>query len=175
MSEGRKFQIDLTLKIVATLIAIFGVWKYFAEKDAAATAAAKARSIGFIERYASSDMRGAREALFSFWLAQESFVDHIRSNAITQREYGNFVRFSFPRYGDRKAMQSALFSLANLYDQVFHCRAAGICDSAILDEYFCPIAAQQQRIYGPFYEILRAGVASTDFGLSLQRYRDSCV
>ncbi|MCP5075609.1 MAG: hypothetical protein GY947_20255 [Rhodobacteraceae bacterium] len=174
MTDDSRFKIDLAFKIVAAFIAVFGVWKYFADRDDAVSAAAKASSIVFIDKYASANMVKSREALFGFWLKQDAFVAHIRANAITPREYKNFIRFALPRYGARKVMQSALFSLANLYDQIYHCRQAKICDDAILDDYFCPRVAQQQKIYGPFYDLLRADVASADFGLGVLRYAKAC-
>lgn len=174
MSEGFRTGVDYFLKILAMLIALFGVWKYFADKDAAVDAAAKAKSISYIHSYASGNMRDAREVLFSFWVSQDAFIDHVRSNKITHRDYENFVRFVLPRYENPKALQGALFSLANLYDQIIHCRESAICDAAILDDYFCPIVVQQQAQYGPFYEVLRADVASKDFGKSLERYAGFC-
>ncbi len=174
MSEARKSAIELALKIIAILIAAFGIWQYFAEKEGAQAAAAKERSIAYIEGFASPDMGSAREVLFSFWLSQESFVRHIQSNAITERSYVKFIHFAFSHYDDRNEMLSALFLLANMYDQIFYCREAGICDTIILDDYFCPIATKQLAVYGPFYKILSGSVGSTDFGSGLKKYAGSC-
>ena len=70
---GRE-QIDLGLKVLMAAIAFFGVWKYFADRSAEALADAKARSLGYIERFADKEIVNSRAALVSYWRQYPEFA-----------------------------------------------------------------------------------------------------
>jgi hypothetical protein len=174
MTEERKDTIEIIVKVVGTLVALFGIWEFFRGQEVNRAKDAQEKSIGYIERYASPEMLASREALFEFWLSQQPFIEHIESNPITERAYDNFVHFTFPRYTKRAKLQSALFSMANLYDQIFYCRKTGICDAVILDDHFCSVVMKQEHVYRPFFEIMGGSVGSTDFASGLKRYAELC-
>ena len=42
------------------------------------------------------------------------------------------------------------------------CREGGICDSEILDGYFCRYAVRHAQVYGPFYAIISKETGTSD-------------
>ena len=79
-------------------IAFFGVWKYFADRNAEALAQAQSRSLAYIARFAGDDMVNARAELVKFWQQYPEFGAFARQGAITEREYSNFVAATYPTY-----------------------------------------------------------------------------
>jgi len=85
--------IELSLKIAATLVAIFGVWKYFEDRSEGARNAARAESLGIVRDYSSSSALAARASLVEFWRSQPEFTRFIaNADTISSNEYNNFVR-----------------------------------------------------------------------------------
>jgi hypothetical protein len=167
-------RIDLALKLVATAIACFGVWKYFADRDAQAYAEAKDRSLGYIARFADADILQARETLMGFWRRQPDFVAHAMSGQISGPAYERFVAATFGTDRDRAEESQALFRTLVLYDEMAFCRSAGICDAGILDEYFCRYAVRHAQVYGPFYEIMAGETGTSNMDQKLQEFATAC-
>ena len=83
----------MSLKIAATLVAIFGVWKYFEDRSEGARNAARAESLGIVRDYSSSSALAARASLVEFWRSQPEFTRFIaNADTISSNEYNNFVR-----------------------------------------------------------------------------------
>jgi hypothetical protein len=159
--------IDLSLKIVATLIAAFGVWKYFADRTAAADAEAQARALRYIERFGSAEIVAARMTLLEFWRDNPEYLAYVAAGSITRRERDNFVRATYSQHDNRSEIDGALFRMAALFDEIAYCRTAGICGNHILDEFFCGYTSRFADVYAPFFSILSAGMAPMDGGLTL--------
>jgi hypothetical protein len=167
-------RIDLALKLTATLVALFGVWKFFADRSAAAVAEERVRSLSYIERFAADDMVEARADLAGFWRSYPEFAAQVREEALTQREYAGFVAAAYPAYGDRTSVDAGLFRMLVFFDEVAYCRDAGLCDVAILDSYFCGHAVRQARVYGPFYERMSAEIGARRMDAGLQVLAAEC-
>lgn len=165
--------IDLTLKLLATLIAAFGIWKYFAERDAAVTVDAQGRALGYIERFGDSDIIAARATLLDFWRDHPEYLAYIDAYAVTERVRANFVQAVYPQRPDRTEIDAALFRMVALFDEVAYCREAGICDPDILDGFFCVYASRFSEVYAPFFALLSEGMAPIDAGL--RRFAEACA
>ena len=165
-------KLELALKIVATFIAVFGIWKYFADREATVSAEAKSRALGYIERFGGEDMIAARSVLADYWRDYPEFTTFIDQNPLSERAFVNFVTSTYPQRSDKAAIDGALFRMRVFFDEIAFCREAGICDKPILDGFFCDYAMQHARIYGPFYRLLSVGMEQTD--LQLQRLARAC-
>ena len=169
-------RIDLGLKLVATAIACFGVWKFFADRSAQAYAEAKDRSLGYISRFADQDIVGARGVLMDFWRAHPDFVSHAMSGKISRPAYERFVGATFGATGaaERAETTEALFRILVFYDEVAFCRQGGICDAEILDAYFCRYVVRQAQVYGPFYAIMSTEIGTAGIDEQLQKFAALC-
>jgi hypothetical protein len=167
--------IELGLKIVTVAVAIFGVLKYFSDRASTAEAERNARSLAYLEAYASPEMVGARQVLFDFWGENRDFVSHMRSEGIDARGYALFAQVSLNEYGGAKELQAALFKLANHYDQIWHCRTAGLCAPEVLDSYFCERAVLQSAAYAPFLADLGRASGYETLGEGLVNYGAICA
>jgi hypothetical protein len=167
-------RIEFALKVIATAIAAFGVWKYFADRSAAAAAEAKARSLGYIERFAGKDIVEARAELLQFWKSYPEFASVARQGDLTKREYANFVRAIYPAHPRRIELDQALFRMLTFYDEAAYCREAGLCDSEILDSFFCTHVTRHMRVYEPFYQRLSDEIGSRSLDQNLRRFGAGC-
>jgi hypothetical protein len=167
-------KLDLALKLVATAIACFGVWKFFADRSAQAEAEAKDRSLGYISRFADADIVGARETLMGFWRQHPDFVSHAMSGKISAPAYQRFVATTFGADPDRAEATEALFRTLVLYDEMAFCRAGGICNPEILDAYFCRYVVRHAQVYGPFYAIMSEETGTSGMDRQLQDFAEAC-
>ena len=163
------------LKVATLLIAVFGVWKFFDERATSASSEAKARSLGYIERFADAEMIAARSRLLAFWQDYPKFAQFVRENSITEREYQNFVLATYPRRADRSGIDAALFRLQVFFDEVAFCRESEVCEKEILDGFFCTYATGYARIYGPFYSRLAKDIGSDPLDMKLQALAGVCA
>jgi hypothetical protein len=170
----RREKIELGLKVLATAIAFFGVWKYFADRNAEALARAQSRSLGYIERFARNDIVEARAELMKFWRKYPEFAAFVRQEAITEREYSNFVAATYPIYPERAEVDKALFRILVFYDEVAYCRTARTCNVEILDAYFCDYVVRHARVYAPFYARISAEIGSAGFDKKMQALAEKC-
>lgn len=167
-------RIELALKIIATLIAAFGVWKYFADQQVTAQRTAKAEAISYVSQFGEPSMVSAREALTRFWRNNQEFVAYMDKNAISERVYVNFIRAAYPNYERRSEVDAALFRHKVFFDEIAFCREAEICDRLILDGFFCDISIEHAKIYGPFYAILSLEIGSARTDSELLRLAERC-
>lgn len=167
-------RIDFGLKFVATAIACFGIWKFFADRNAQAYAEAKDRSLGYIARFADTDVIAARENLMGFWREHPDFVSHVAAGAISEPAYERFVGATFGAAPERAEMTEALFRTLVLYDEIAFCRAGGICDAEILDAYFCRYVVRHAQVYGPFYAIMSRETGTAGIDQQLRAFAEAC-
>jgi hypothetical protein len=166
---------EFGLKVLVTVIALFGVWKFFADRNAEALARAQSRSLGYIERFGGKDMVDARAELIKFWRKYPEFAAFVRQKKgeITEREYSNFVATTYPVYPGRTEMDNALFRIV-FYDEVAYCRTASTCNVEILDSYFCNYVVRHARDYAPFYAQISAEIGSTGLNKEMQAFAANC-
>ena len=158
------------LKITATCIALFGVWKYFADRKAATETGQKARSLGYIQRFGAPDIVGARTELLTFWQGYPEFAAFVGEKPITGRAFRNFVTATYPTHDRRSEIDRALFGMVLLFDEVAYCQNSGICDAGIVDGFFCPYVARYAQVYGPFYQTLSTDIAAAPIDRQLQEF-----
>lgn len=170
-----KTQIELSLKVIATFIAAFGVWKYFDDRATSALAARQAQSLGYIQRFGADDLLEARGRLLQYWQDYPDFADFVADNAISPRAYTNFVNATYPNRLDRAEVDRDLFAVQVFFDEVAYCRGSGVCDPAILDAFFCDHVTRYAAIYGPFYTRLSADIGAAPIDANLQWLASTCA
>jgi hypothetical protein len=166
--------LDVTLKVIATLIAIFGVWSFFAQRAEAVRVAREERALAYIARFGGTDIVAARTALLNFWRRYPTFAAEVRSRALSPREYEGFVAAAYPTDAARTEVDAALMRLLVFYDEIAFCHRAGTCDKPILLGYFCSHATQHARVYAPFYARLAAAVGADGLDRHLDELARTC-
>ncbi|WP_171172966.1 hypothetical protein [Ruegeria sp. HKCCD8929] len=166
--------LDPTVKVIATIIAIFGVWRFFDERAEEAQAAREDRALSYIARFGGSEMVAAREALLDFWRRYPDFAAEVRARSLTPREYEGFVNAAYPVDPARSEVDAALFRILVFYDELAFCHRAGTCDKAILLGFFCDYATQHNRTYAPFHARLAVEIGANDLGRHLDELADAC-
>jgi hypothetical protein len=166
---------DPTLKVIATLIAIFGVWRFFEERAEAARVAREDRSLAYIARFGASEMVAARVALLDFWRRHPDFSAVVQARSLTPREYEGFVNAAYPVDLGRAEVDAALLRVLVFYDELAFCHRAGTCDDQILMGFFCDYATQHARVYAPFHARLAAEIGSNDLSRHLDELVVLCV
>ena len=166
--------LDPTLKVIVTLIAIFGVWRFFEERAEGARVAREERALSYIARFGGSEMVAARAALLDFWRRYPEFAAEVRARQLTSREYEGFVAAAYPADAARAEVDAALVRLLAFYDELAFCHRAGTCDEAIILDYFCPYATQHARLYAPFHARLAAEIGADGLGQHLDALARAC-
>ncbi|MEX0343945.1 MAG: hypothetical protein AB3N20_03415 [Rhizobiaceae bacterium] len=166
---------DLALKLVATGIALFGVWKYFDDREHARISEARKASLAVIDEYSSAEMIAIRRSLVGFWQDNQKFIAFIRkADKIGKREYNNFILRALPRYKDFETVRENLYLLSNYYDRLYYCRDSEVCDRQLLDRFNCPILANFAIVYGPFFDVINRTIHSSHYGKSMRDYANAC-
>lgn len=167
--------VELALKFVGAAIAVFGVWKFFSDRDLAVEAEKRSKALSYIEAYGNAEMIETRNVLFDFWKGNDTFVDHMRANLVSDRTYVLFARVTLDEYPETEAFQAAVYRLANFYEQVWHCRIAELCNPEMLDDYFCDRVTLQAGAYQPFLTELSNRSGYESFGSTLGDFQTSCA
>lgn len=171
---SQKDKIDVILKVIATIIAIFGVWKYFDGRSQAEIVAAQERSLGYVERFGDSTLVGARRQLLNFWQEYPQVGGAILDGTMTSNSYRMFVSRFYRSYPNRKDLDNALFRITVFFDELYYCRNSSVCDSSILDSYFCDYAERFSSAYAPFYEIISNELGSRPVNARLTDLAATC-
>ncbi len=166
--------LDPAVKVIATLIAVFGVWRFFEERAEAARVAREDRALAYIARFGDPEIVASRTALLDFWRRYPDFAAEVRARSLTPREYVGFVNAAYPVDANRAEVDAALVRLLVFYDELAFCHSAGTCDEAILLGYFCDYATQHARIYAPFHARLAAEIGANDLGRHLDELVRAC-
>jgi hypothetical protein len=166
--------LDPTVKIVATAVAVFGVWRFFEERAQTARVDREERSLAYIERFGQPDIVKARTALLDFWRRYPDFAMEARTRTLTPREYEGFVNAAYPVDPARKEVDAALIRLLVFYDELAFCHRAGTCDKTILRGYFCDYATQHARVYAPFHARLATEIGADSLSHHLDELARSC-
>lgn len=166
--------LDPAVKVIATLIAVFGVWRFFEERAEAARVSREERSLAYIARFGDPEMVAARTALLDFWRRYPDFAAVVRARSLTPREYAGFVNVAYPADAARAEVDAALVRILVFYDEVAFCQSAGTCDETILLGYFCDYATQHARVYEPFHARLATEIGADAVGLHLDELVRTC-
>lgn len=170
-----KAQVEFALKIIATAIAVFGVWKYFDDRASSAQAARQAQSLGYIERFGADDLLAARTRLLQYWKDYPDFAAFAANNVMSPRAYANFINATYPNRPDRADVDRALFRIQVFFDEVAYCRASGVCDAPILDAFFCNYVTRYGVVYGPFFARLSSDIGAAPIDRNLQALATICT
>ncbi|HSJ97660.1 MAG TPA: hypothetical protein VLC53_11335 [Myxococcota bacterium] len=166
--------LDSAVKVIATLIAVFGVWRFFEERADEARVAREERALAYIGRFGAPEMVAARTALLDFWRRYPEFAAEVRTRSLTAREYEGFVNAAYPIDAARADVDAALVRLLVFYDELAFCHRAGTCDETILLGYFCAYATQHALIYAPFHARLAGEIGADDLGRHLDELARAC-
>ncbi len=170
----RRLTLDNMAKVIGLVVAMIGVGKYYTDRTDAQANAARARSLSFIETYASNPLLGAREQLYGFWTEQPELVQIFGNETLNARQYGAMLSATvFRRNGD-DAIRQPLILLDNFYSQINFCDKGGLCDPVILRDYFCATSRRNAVAYGPFYARLAERTGDSSLGADLQSFAAGC-
>lgn len=164
---------DLT-KILALVVAVIGVAKYFYDKAETAQTDRRARAIGYIERYADPEILASRQSLHDFWTGQPELVAVFREESLSERNYLMMLKASVFRQNADTEIHRPLLLLDNFYSQISYCRSAALCDLDVLDAFFCSVAKKDAVAYGPFFDRLRERSGDQSLGKTLISYARVC-
>ncbi len=175
MTQDRKYLLDLGLKLLAGAVALFGVWKYFADIEHERRIDARGRALEMIERYGAAEMREARRALFEFWVSRPEIVAYLEAGPVSARAYGNFIRAAFAEQGAGPDLNRALYRVSGFFDELHFCIESEVCDRDIALRYFCPAATRLDPLYAPVIEGLRLRSGYDAYGAGLSETARSCA
>ncbi|WP_143071580.1 hypothetical protein [Tranquillimonas rosea] len=174
MREAVHARIDIGLKVLATVIAMFGVVKYFHALGVAEDLARKGESRAVIAAYSSENMQVARTALVHFWVGQPSFLGmEDVANGASGRAYFALARKKLAN-GDEALWQS-LFTVSSYFDDAWFCRSSTLCDQEILDEFVCSKSLAINKTYREFFNAMNVQLRASSFGKSLAKYSGVCL
>lgn len=168
-------RIDISLKVVATAIAVFGVLTFFLDRSQTRMTSEKNMSLSFIGKFASADVIKARNRLLVYWQDYPDFVEYSRANSFSPREYANFVRATYPSRDDRAAVDEALFRMQVFFDELSYCYFSSICDTDIIEDYFCDYVVMFSNVYGAFYGLLAEEIGSKPLDQKILRLSSHCA
>jgi len=166
--------LDPTLKVIATLIAIFGVWRFFDERAEQARVEREDRSLAYIARFGDPEMVSARQTLLAFWRRYPVIAEQVLARSLTSREYEGFVNAAYPTDPYRAEVDAALIRLLVFYDELAFCHRASTCDEPILLGYFCDYASQHAVTYAPFHARIATEIGSSDLQGHLDELAEAC-
>ena len=166
--------IELSLKIIATCIALFGVLKYFYDLSLDRDRAAKSAALARIERLGSGEIDDARSALFGFWVENAAAVAFLRDNPTTANAYASFLLPAFRQAQNADALHDAIYELAQHYDDVYFCLDSGVCDGPMIEAFYCPKVTVTQNVYSPTLAALKTQSGYSNFGWGLERLSERC-
>ena len=167
--------IDTLAHLFTLVVAVAGMAKFFYDQDQAEKAENRARAITYINAYTEEPLLGARQALYDFWASQPDLVAMIRSQQLTPRNYAAMLQASVFRTGAEAPVREPLLVLDSFYSQVSFCESGGLCDTGIIDSYFCEHARRDAQAYAPFFAHLRNQSGDTRIGRELEALADRCT
>lgn len=167
-------RLEISLKVMATSIAVFGVLTFFLDRSYTRAASEKNMSLSFIEKFASAGVVQARSRLLVYWQDYPELVSYSRANSFSLREYTNFVRATYPARDDRAVVDEALFRMQVFFDQLSYCYFSEICDNDIIEDYFCDYVMNFSNVYGAFYNVLAEEIGSKPLDQKVGRLSSQC-
>ncbi len=170
-----EMDIDTLAHIFTLVVAVAGMAKFFYDQDQAWKAENRERAITYINSYTEEPLLGARQTLYDFWASQPDLVAMLRSQSLTPRNYAAMLAASVFRTGADAPIREPLLVLDSFYSQVSFCESGGLCDTGIIDRYFCDHARRDVQAYAPFFEHLRTQSGDTRIGRELENFAARCT
>jgi hypothetical protein len=165
---------ELVLKIVGACIAVFGVYKFFADRADAREIERQSRALSYIESYGGGPIRESREVLFDFWLSRADFVKHASEQTISARAYRGFLLLAFDRDPNQQRLRQSLYVLSNFYDQIYFCYLNKLCNRPMIRAYFCDKTSKFSSLYMPMIEELQVRSGTVEFGEGARELSKTC-
>ena len=171
-----KSDVELTVKVVGALIAIFGVWAFFDDRAIVREEAASQRSLSYVEKFESESLISERNFIFEFWIGKENIIAAIaQENGISNREYDNLVRVSYEAYDKKSDLTESLIKMDNFYAQVNFCVSYELCNENLIMDYFCPRVGAFHGTYAPFFQYIGRQYEFQNLGHSTADFSQSCT
>lgn len=167
--------IDSAAKIAGVIAVIVGVFEYWRDKSDEQIAAASQRSLSYVAEFGSMEMKVHRMALIDYWSGNSVMIRLINEKGISSRAYTSFLLNSIHLDEDAGDIIGAALSISDLFDQVWFCRQESLCNTSILDQFFCDYSRNFSYIYKPLLEETRTLSGSSQLGYGVQRFSDLCV
>lgn len=142
--------IDGLSKIVAVLAVFFYVAQYTNDIFRANVKAQQTEALSYIDRFSSGQVLEGRIRMLEFLSARRELAEFLSSGSMSAGNR-NYIIVS-----ELEADQAAFNSLRRIgyfFDELSFCHSSEVCDSAILEEFFCEHVIGYERAY---FEAVRA-------------------
>lgn len=165
---------DIGFKVFSIVAICFGGLRYFQERDEISQKEALGRSLSYIEEFGSKRYVEARLALHDFWSEHPTLVQMLTNGQISERVYRAALRQEVFRHEADHQIREALLLLDNFYSQVAFCHRTQLCETTILNEFFCQVAKSEAVAYVPFFDRMAAATGDSDLGRDLLDFSANC-
>lgn len=164
--------IDAASKIGGVCLLIFYVAQYSVEIFRTNQRDALSASISYIKRFADAEILDARLALLAFWGDRANLAQLAVSGTLSSESFG---------YAMLTELEMAPETLARLnrigyfFDELYYCKESRICNSEVVERFFCPHAIGYERTYFHFLRESEAQIIGRDLYIGVKGLSELCV
>jgi hypothetical protein len=174
MSEGARANVELAIKALALLVAAFGIYQYFADRQVARDLAARGAALQYVANYDSVELRSHRQKLSEFWIRNADALLWIQKNGSSEGDYQSFLLSAFENDKYSRDLLTSVYSLTNFYEQVSLCQTTEVCDADVITKHFCSSAKDFQQRYDAIFVQIAAISGTPDFGNGVRQTGRRC-
>lgn len=171
---SKEFKIELTIKVIAVLIALFAIPKFYLDNAESRRIAAANASLTLIDEYGQENLQNARLILVGFWFEHRDVIKATHGTDLSDRTYSLLVRALLSDTDNQHELNRPLFQISSFYSRVYHCRESSVCSRTLLDSYFCEQSKAYSSIYGAFFELTGETAGMVEMGQDLRAYSNEC-
>lgn len=160
------------VEFATLLVVLLGVPAFFYERWSAGKDARIEHTLDYIEQFQDGRIGQARSDLTLAWSDYGPEIQALNAaggvdRGILERWVSTTVAASVER-SPQDNLRSALFVMADFFDQLSLCIDARICDEQTAQRYFAAEASQFMCLYGGEVQSMRAQLSLGSFGTGLQ-------
>lgn len=164
--------IDAASKIGGICLLIFYVAQYSVDIIRTNQRDARAASISYIQRFADSEILEARLALLAFWNERADLAQLAVRGAIPGESFGYALLAEMTREPETLA---GLKRIGYFFDELYHCHSSGICNAAVVEEFFCPHVIGNEETYFRFLRQSEAQIIGRNLYTGVKELSDKCL
>ena len=173
-STDWKKSVELALKVIATLVALFGVVKYFVDNDRTHKAQLSSNSLEFIERYSASELLKDRKTVLDFWIENSEYLDALLKHGVRKSIYEDQVYALVLKSKRSDELFNSIFRLGNFFDQVHFCKSGSIFNEQMLETYFCESISNFNTGVGVTLSKVRHATSIQTVGQGANEFGEKC-
>lgn len=174
MTEATRANVELAIKALTLVVAVFGIYQYFADRRVARELAARQAAIQYVTEYNSAENRGHRQRLSEFWMRNADAFLWIQKNGSSRQDYESFLLSAFENDKQSRELLTAVYSITNFYGQIALCQSTGVCDSEVINSNFCKSAKDFNERYQAIFVQIGAISGTPNFGDGVRQAGRQC-